>query len=355
MSESILKSLQFIVVFIFLLLFAAVQLGFEVYTRAQITAINEAKSLTVDLKNLNTVDASLNDKSVYAQGQITTTEELVDSRYGIRTKNLALITSVEYYQWDKRSRKGKTRYDLGWHNSPINSADFADDKKNTVITHIDATRQFTSNARLGAYKVDPHLLDNLPQKNLGVQFSQADLDKMHEAILAQAQGSSTQADSIKEYYDDLANNRTPQKLVNVVGNYLFYGEDINDPDIGDVRVQFLVIPMQEVSLIGNVANGTLRPFKDSHGKVVELIGAGKISKQVLLSSGEESSKIFLWLIRIVMVIFIAVSLRYIGEQITRVCSGVPGINVLLAVSPWLFAVVMAPIVSLLIAGIGFII
>ncbi len=352
MSRSILNTVGFIAALILLLFFAGVQFVFEVYTRGQVIAINEAKRITIDLKNIHTADASFNDKSVFAQGHITTNEELVDSRFGVRTTNLGLIRSVEYYQWNRTSGRG-THYIKRWYTSPVDSTDFPEDKKNTAITHIDTVRQFTSNAHLGAYKVDPHLLGNLDNNTLSIQFSQAELDEMHETMLAQAQGSKPQADSMKEYYDDLANNRNPEKLVKVVGNYLFYGEDVNDPHIGDMRVQFLAVPMQKASLVGSVVNGTLGPFIDSHGESVEIIRPGTISMQKLLSDREDSHEILLWMMRILMTIFLAAGFSALGEPITRVCSGVPVIRTLYAIHPWLFAAVIAPIVSLLITGIAF--
>ncbi|MDK6203573.1 TMEM43 family protein [Oligella urethralis] len=141
------------IVIALILIVVATALLFWNEDRAVKTAdcINEAQRVYVTLPDVNTLNAELDGKLVYAQGNAQTEAVLEDGRFNIQKNALSLRYSAEYYQWveSKSTREEKQvggssevvttySYSKRWVKEPVDSTNFKqeDEHRNTVLMEI---------------------------------------------------------------------------------------------------------------------------------------------------------------------------------------------------------------------------
>ncbi len=300
---------------VLILLFGGALFSMERYSAAQRDALNEAQSTAIAITDVNKIDAALDGKLVSAQGKITTAEAIKDSLFGLEIDGLGLVYSVSYYQFIHTDEDDRTEWTTRAEPYDDNDADAV----NTIILrNVKNDISYVSKASLGAYTLDADLLESLVKASAYKQnFTPQQLEAIHEQILEDAKKSRNDADSVEAYIAAQKAGEKPSLLAKIMYDELYLGFDPKKPRLGDMRVTFYTIPMQDASLIATVKGDTLQTYKDARGKDIPLIYPGKISSEEILQKRIEESYDNIWLLRAIFAIFIILGGRAVISYLSR--------------------------------------
>jgi hypothetical protein len=271
----------------FILLIASVVLLFWNEGRAVQTyeSLVEGQGAVV-AASADTVDASLEGKLIHLQGPITPMEDPEDADTGVFASGaVALKRTVEMYQWietsDSKTEKklggGEETvttysYNLGWHVSPQNSAEFfnPDGHQNPPMP-VENAEFAVSQAGLGAYVVSGEKLAPLGKAE-ALEFSAEDADYI---------GSSLGLD----------------RPMQPVTGALYAGLDPQKPELGDLRVIYERVDVAEASFVAKQAGNGLEDYVTSNGYKIFLSAAGLVSSDKMFADAQDTNTMITWLVR----------------------------------------------------------
>lgn len=156
---------------------------------------------------------------VKTSGKLIIRHAAHDTQLGIAADAVALLRSVEMYQWTEHCDGANCRYEKAWSGPHIDSGKFrvAEGHQNPAPPFADA-RFGAGEIRLGELIVDPRLLDGRPAVDYPVKA------------------------------DALPPNM--EATFSVVDGVLYAGGDAAHPQVGTVRVRYRVVPAGEVEISG---------------------------------------------------------------------------------------------------------
>ena len=142
--------------------------------------LDEAGRAYVEMENPNKKDASLEGELVCGTAMATTEDSLTDAQFGLGAKAIAIMRTVEYYQWvehEQRKREDKLggkevttttyTYSKEWVRRPVESAEFKDpayQKKNMVLNTFEDVEQYAENVSFGAYQLSENLIHRISSR-----------------------------------------------------------------------------------------------------------------------------------------------------------------------------------------------
>ena len=188
------------------------------------------------------IDPAYDGQGVSVSGMLVTGDSLTDPKFLKPVSGIALRRSVEMFAWveeketkEKQNTGGSTtkettyRYEKKWTSDPEKSSGFKHPEGHSNPPLAFGDESFTAkDARIGAYAVDPGTIQ-LPG-SVGLELDTAVIN-------------------IKGAY-------------RLSGQYLFLGNGLpDDPQVGDIRVSFSVVPNQiKVTAFGKSEGGALVPY-----------------------------------------------------------------------------------------------
>ena len=344
--------------------------------------LDEAGRAYVEMENPNKKDASLEGELVCGTAMATTEDSLTDAQFGLGAKAIAIMRTVEYYQWvehEQRKREDKLggkevttttyTYSKEWVRRPVESAEFKDpayQKKNMVLNTFEDVEQYAENVSFGAYQLSENLIHRISSReamdlalseDMLTQFdklTQAAYERFYgvknavqkpvqkpvqqpvvpdsiKALLsdsAKAVIDSIQAinDSIQRVTDSImakAENKKGLEYVHQAGNVLYFGRVPGSPEVGDVRVTFEKIVPAKVTVMAVVDGNTFKPFKAKNGKRFQTLVMGKKSGDEIIDAEKEANNIILWALRIFGILLVIGGLKGIFGFIETILKVVP--------------------------------
>ena len=166
--------------------------------------------------------------TVKVYGHLVPGDAVYDPLFGVGGDYLSVHREVQYYQWEETTslRKEDDRsniaysYKRAWYGQPIASDGFmnSSDHTNTVRFTLPDTTFYSRGARINDYLVCHAIIDSVPH----LLQDSVTLDTASDTFLAGI-AAVTHHDSIPWCRDD---------------NCVFFGEDPDNPQVGDVRVVF---------------------------------------------------------------------------------------------------------------------
>ncbi len=184
----------------------------------------------VELTDTATLLPENDNKMVYFRAFEQTDHDIFDPLYGIGGRYLSIDRFVEYYQWieivtTEKIKYGKEveerteyTYKKGWSKTPVNSDRFDDRRTHENIAPLIIEPEET---RVGTIKMGPYYLGDYIRKKAANMTS-----KILEINMDMATAEKP-----------LANSSVKPK-VHLLSNEIYYGEDPDRPQIGDVKVSF---------------------------------------------------------------------------------------------------------------------
>ena len=284
-----------------------------------------AKTQTIDPATLPT---GLEENNIVHFSGLPVTEDSVrDETFGIATKSIALSRKVEMYQWvqikeEKKEKKlgGGTKttttykYEKEWKSTLSKSSSFKKPvgHENPSSMPYEAKKEVVKKATLGAI--------NLSQSTIG-QIN------CYESFTI---------DEIKVNGDT---------TIKKVGNTIFVGlGTLSEPRVGDVRINYTHVPVQDISVVASLNNGTTTDYQASNNSI-HLVTCGLKTAKEMFISAHENNKILAWVLRGLGIVLIFVGFRSIFKIFSVIGDVVPFIGDLIGMGLGLIAGLLTIIVS----------
>lgn len=192
-------------------------------------------------------------------------ETVSDSVFGISRQALKLRRRVTFYQWVEtrvlaerygsgasRVERYEYRYEKKWVEAPINSSRFHERGGHENRVALDVTpREFVPEIALGSALMPPSLVGRLH----ATQPVRLNMDEAKARRLEESLGIGTpRAPGVRLFWSPKSDQ-------------LYLGQDHRQPTIGDIRVEFLELPLDtKVTVMARVDGATFKPWVTKDGR-----------------------------------------------------------------------------------------
>ncbi|WP_295456677.1 TMEM43 family protein [uncultured Thiodictyon sp.] len=284
------------------------------------------------------VNPSNDGRLIHVKGLATTDETLKDDVFGVTAPAIVLQRVVTMYQW-KESEKTETKEQLGgtktttktysyskqWSGDPINSSQFkhAAGHTNPVMPYKSQTFQAT-NVRLGAFRLTADQVGRLS----GAQVLPVQALQMRAPL--------------------------PDKTPTRMGDGFYLGNNVADPQVGDLQVSFKVIKPADVSIIAQQQGNTFIAYHTKSGGDVDLLQMGLLDANAMFAIAQRENTVMTWIIRAVGFLLMWVGLGMILSPLSVLASVVPFLGDLIAMGTGLLAFLAALLCAMLIIAVAWI-
>lgn len=229
------------------------------------------------------IDPANDGKLIHASGMLTSEAPVADLEFGLRVAAVRLQRQVDMYQWkEETATESRTRFGGGderattykyvraWSDKPVDSTRFKEPRG-----HANPPMPFQSQEavapgiRLGAFAVPASLSDS---------FGDA----------RPLPATDTQAAGLKDRL------KSP---VAAIDGVLHVGREPAQPAVGDIRVSFLVVPLQTATIVAAQSSNGFAPYPTRSGTTVELIAAGAVPAADMFEAALASNEAQTWVLR----------------------------------------------------------
>ncbi|WMJ73698.1 TMEM43 family protein [Cytophagaceae bacterium ABcell3] len=274
--------------------------------------LEEGAGAVVSIDNDN-VNPDHEGALVHLTGKANTEEILEDNLFDVSVNGIKLRRNVEMYQWvEKRDSKSEKKlggseettttysYEKSWASSPVNSNNFkkTEGHENPSEFKYKATSRTASNVELGAFKLSSGLVDQINAFKT-LELESVDTTKVPNAKLSE--------------------------------NVIFIGDDISNPQVGDMKVSFQVVSPSDVSLIARQVSNSFEPYKAKAGGNVFMLSMGNVSAESMFDSAKSTNTTTTWLLRFVGLFIMYAGFGMVLKPISVIGDVVPFIGNILAV------------------------
>ena len=254
-----------------LLLLGAVALLWWNEGRAILTAkgLTEGAGLVVSVAS-DQIDPGNNGKLVHVSGRALTETALVDPDFPhMKAKALVLLRRVEMFQWREESQTKETKetggsvvkettysYSRVWSSTLNDSSRFhlRNGHENPTSMPYGPLTLKASDARVGAFRLPPGMLDLPASETLR------------------------------------APDNAPAGNYKLAGGRIYMGENPDSPAIGDVRIEHLYAPEQDISLVAGQQGDSFAPFPVSGGKRnIQMLRPGLYDAQSMFNAAQDEN------------------------------------------------------------------
>jgi hypothetical protein len=279
------------------------------------------------------VDASANGKLVHVSGMMRPATPARDPVFGVTGDELLRLSRVaEMYQWKEEthaqsqqsvggSKTTETTYSYQhvWSAQPINSGQFKvrDGHQNPAMD-MRSTTFDGADVKLGAYRIDPPLLDKLAM------------------------------------FTPLQVQSAPPSPYRAEGDGFFRGQDPNQPMIGDVRVTFTAIPAQTISVAAAQSGGVLTAFRDTNGYTIALAEPGVVTAAGLFHDEMKSESRLTWILRGVGFVMMLIGFVCVSRPLTMLFAVLPFLESMVGAGAFLVSLTLAVPITLLTIAVAWI-
>jgi hypothetical protein len=292
-------------------------------------ALNQAASQVVEV-NATALDPQANNKLVHMSGMMETSSPARDPLLGIGGPGLLrLKRQVEMYQW-KQEEKTETQKNLGgsetkkttytyrkeWSSETIDSSRFRETQNHrNPPMPINSTTIDSPDVKLGVYRVDPALLDNVSA------------------------------------FKPFAPGATPAGYQNL-GDVVYRAQNPSDPAIGDIRVTYSAVPAQTMSVIALQASGILAPYPGVNGYQVGLAEPGLVTADVMVKEKKHEEQSLTWILRGVGFAVMLIGFFLAGGPLATLVAFLPFLEDIVDVGVFLIAFMMAVPLTLFVIALA---
>lgn len=260
-----------------------------------IKTIEEARGSLVNVSS-ESVDSDNEGKLVSTNGKINVIDEsLKDDYFNIVVPNTGkLVRVVEMYQWveDCKTEDEKTicNYDKKWLNTVEYSNGFEEaGHENPSTMPFEEAAYYANEVELGAFKLSS----------------------------TQIQMLSTGATANIDEAAYLPNG------YKVSSKYITSAENIDNPDIGDVRVSFKYNNDTTITVLAMQKGNSFADYKSKQGKVLNELKSGTFTGEEMIDVVETQNNVLKWIFRLVGVLLVTGGFAGLLTPILMVLSIIP--------------------------------
>ncbi|MBE1208288.1 TMEM43 family protein [Aminobacter carboxidus] len=302
--------------------------------RAVITArsLAEGAGAVVSVP-VDKIDAANEGELVHTTGPVETSDEVSDPDFAIEAKGVRLVRTVEMFQWVENS-KSETNTKLGggeetvttysyakeWQDRPIDSAEFKQPANHQNPSMALGSRTFQIHeGKLGAFTLDEPVFDRIGDSNpLTITPSQL---------------------------PDIAAAYPGTERVNVVDGRIYLGANSTSPAIGDYRIEYRLVPLGDISVIGRQTGDRFSPYQTVAGDELLLVDSGRVPSDKMFADAVSANTIITWLVRAGCLLLLAVGFGLLLAPLGVIADVIPFVGSIVRMGTGLVAFVLALLVG----------
>src|ERR1700682_5282049 len=324
------------------LLIGSVLLLFWNEGRAVATAksLREGAATVIDVPSDN-INPANDAKLVHVTGDTAVVGPLEDSLFNISETALRLRRNIQVYEW-KEKKESKSRdkigggkettttytYEKAWAPELIRSSSFksSDDHQNPARLEIPKKEFVAKNATLGQFKLTPQIIGKIS--------GDESLDATEERL--------------SKVSEDL------QSKLKIDGDRFYLGADPANPEIGDEKVSFTVLPPGRVSVVAAQTKQSFAPYVTKNEREIELVEAGNVSAPQMFAHAQAANRTLTWILRAVGFAATFFGGMLVLGPISAFAHILPFLGSLAEIGFALVAFLLSAIVSLLVIAVAWI-
>lgn len=314
--------------------------------------------------NSDKIDEANEGKLIHTTGEATTSETVKDDQFGVSDKALKLVRTVEIYQYEETSRP-ETKKKVGggevtithyehpkkWVKEPISSNGFHADDDGVIPVNV-GTRpykddeKYAPEVKLGAFKLKKEQVDRIgkgdPRSVTAEEYAALPAEmktklKLKEGVLYQPYQMASATVKPGDDADKSA-------------------DDLSEPQIGDVRITFLVLKPQPVSVVAKQFKGSFEPWTSKEGgKDINDIRPGTMSQEAMFAALQRENEMLTWALRLGGFVLMAFGLFLVFKPFAVFADVLPFLGDLASVGVALFAILVALPLSLVTIALSWVV
>lgn len=287
------------------------------------TAEMEGNYIDVSSEKIN---ESNEGKLIATNGKIINEKEMYDETFDVNVKSPLLKRIVEVYQWEEESKTENDvttySYKKVWSSNLIDSSNFNDKNYINPTTKPYNNKEFKSDdVKVGAFSLSDDQISNLSTNG---EFSEFNTEKINELGYT------------------------------INGIYIINSKEINNPQIGDVRISYVYNDSKEISVLAVQSGNTFVNFISASGKKVNRIMDGNHSGIDMINIIKKENKILKWVLRLVGLLIIVSGIATILKPISTITGYIPLLGSLVSGAVGFISFILGLALSLIIIALAWI-
>lgn len=284
-----------------------------------ITALDLGAKTVVSV-SADRVDPANQGRLIHLSGPVTVPAPLEDGPFRVSAANaLRLSRQVEMFQWveteEQKTEKsvggGETttttyRYSRQWREAAVESSRFKrpEGHHNPAMPH--SSRMIDAHgARIGAFTLDHS------------QISQLDA------------------------FEPLSATSPAPPGFHRVGEQLYRGTSPQDPQVGDLRVGFSVVPARSLSVVAAQSGSTLAEFPTKQGYGINLATIGSHTAAAMFTQAKQDEAILTWILRGTGFVLMLFGLTLMSSPLHWLASLLPLLESMVSMATFVMALAVA--------------
>jgi hypothetical protein len=271
-------------------------------------------------------------KLIHISGETKAASAARDPDLNVAGNGLRLVRKVEMYQW-KEERKSEKRQRLGggeetvttysyqrtWSEEPINSSSFreAANHRNPSMPNVRSRGFAAEGVTLGGFRLDERIIGML---------GRGDSYDVPAAVAQRA----------RERLGDRAR---------VERGGIYVGFNSDQPQIGDLRVTYTLVPVQPVSVVGKQTQGGFTPYTTSNERSILLAETGIQDAALMFKHAQDANKVLTWILRVVGIFVLFMGFRMMLTLLEVLASFVPIFGDIVGVGASMVAILATAVVA----------
>ena len=265
------------------------------YRTARLGAlVRKAEKECVELDLAADIDPSMEGKLVHATGVTSCAAPLIDPDLGVEADAMALKRTVSYYQLAEYhdSQTDQISYYGQWCSTPLSSKDYIAKYRdaNFVYVRLGSRKDTCKTVVLGPYRLQEDLVGWLRDYTVDVDLS-IPADAMTR-LVSQAEAAAPDHRRVK---------------VHVLGNRVYIGRNPEDPQIGDVSIEYEAIPHETISVLAGIRDGRFVKYGSSKEFYIYQLVPGRVAASAMLAEEKSANRSLGWVLRGIALLLLALS------------------------------------------------
>ena len=286
----------------------------------------EMEKIVIDVSS-ETIDKNNEGKLIATNGKLLNEETMNDETFKVSLKTPKLVRTVEVYQWEEEENTDENdnktySYNKVWSSSLIDSSKFnKSGHDNPTVKQYQDETYLSTLVKVGAFSLNSDQISSL---------------------------------STKANYNTLSEEVATSLNMKIFGNYYSNAEDINNPNIGDVRVSFVYNDSTDISVLAVQTGETFTKYTSSYGKSESRLMDGIHSGKEMIEAIKKENNMLKWILRAAGALAVIIGFATILKPLSVVGGFIPLLGGVLQGMVGFAAFLLGLAVSLVVVAVAWI-
>ena len=289
--------------------FASIPLGIVIVIFGCMMLWNNEKKNVINIKDVKemrenivqldstTVDSANEGKLVALSGKLDYGDQyLVDNTFGISVKTPVLEREVEVYEWieesETKDEETTYTYKKEWSDKLVDSSNFKKtaDHENPTYLKYESEKYLAEYLKVGKFDLSENFKSKLSASKNLLEL---------EPGVALLEGYT------------------------VNGKYITNSKDVENPEVGDIRISYVYGEYDTVSVLGKQTGSKIGSYTTKKNSSISRLESGEKTADELINNIESGNKFSKWLMRILGAILVCLGMSMVLSPLTTLIGYIP--------------------------------